>query len=141
MVGTSKCGQALCTLVAAEVLDIVAGNDPALGVADNVEAFEARSGTNALQFLGDGCGELGDGPGVEPPQEAAQVKTEHAVSVVSKTVLHDLPHVSSLEESMQQQDGLVELSKVVPTNDSITAEVDPPDASELTSNDARQAQR
>ena len=141
VVWASKGDEALCALVAPEVLNVVPGDDSAFGVTHDVEAFQSGSGADTLQLVCNrGC-EVRNGASVEAPEQATQIEAEHAIAVIAEAILHHFPDVSSLEETMEQKDRLIELCKVVSSYDAVPAKVDPTDAPELIPEQTREWQR
>ena len=70
---------------------------------------------------------------VESPKQAAEIKTKHAVSIMSQAVFHDFPDIAGLEESMKQQDRFGELREITPTDNPVSAQINTTYTAELVS--------
>jgi len=123
--------EALRAAVAAVVLDVVARDEPALRVSDDVEALEAVAPAHALDLRRDRRCELADGARVEPREEPAEIEAEHTEAVVAEAVLHHFPDVPRLEEAVQEEHGLLVVGEIPAAHDPVRAQVDLPDAPEL----------
>ena len=78
----SKRNDRLDALVAAVTLHVLAGDQAALGVPDDVELLQAGAIADAFDLLGDHRGQIGRSPRVERAEQAAKVKAEHAEAVI-----------------------------------------------------------
>ena len=73
-----------------------------------------------------------------PP--AAEVKTEHPVAMIAQALFHDFPDISGLEETMEEENCLVETGEIVSSNDTVSPQIYTTDASQLVSKYSRKGQ-